>query len=125
MAYLMTLSLSGLVGAGLGYLVGRARIGRLSQSLGAALLGWIAGTTTRVAIWLLRNSSDWGVAAVSVGLVEVGMSAALTVLVAGLLHWILGWLGSTVSPSVAAYRPAILGFVGGLWAQGRSCLGSR
>ena len=86
MTHLITLAFAALVGAGLGYIAGRVPISPLIQSVGAALLGWIAGSATRVVVWFLRNPPDSGIAAVSVGLLEVAMSAALVTMAAGLLH---------------------------------------
>ena len=112
----LVLPLYGLaVGAAIGWLLNRLPIGALGQSVAAALIASVLSSVGAAHIWARSAADETGISAVTIdlfggviGLVVVGISAAL-------LHLMLGWrLGQAVHPSLGGSRPVILGSVSGL-----------
>jgi len=108
---------SALVALALGALGGRAlewlRIRPLFCSLGATMLGWALGSLVAAVAWL-NSPGESEVLAVSLGLREAAVSSITVALIAGVLHFGLGWAGSAISPYFAVHRGAVLGGVGGI-----------
>jgi hypothetical protein len=97
-----------------GLVISRLPAKAIVQSLGALLLGWLLGSLTPAIAWLKWPPADVDVLAVSVGLYEAVITTMLLGILGAAFHYALAWAGTTVHPSLALYRTAIMGLAGGL-----------
>ena len=98
-----------IVGAGAGYLASRIPVSAVLRYTLAAMAAYLAGTCIQVLQWLVRATSDSGVAAVSVDIRFMLMVLVLALVLSGVTHAALAWLG--VPLEVQRYVPLLLGML--------------
>jgi hypothetical protein len=124
MTGLGVLVVGGIVGAGIGYVIGRLPVSPVGASVGAAMLAWLVPGLIRAVVWQRRAVGESGIAAVSGGLVDSSMVAVVGIR-ALCVHAMLGWGCRAGAPWVVHRRPVILGVLGGiLGAATLSALGT-
>jgi hypothetical protein len=111
----LAMAIGAVAGIIAGYVCGRLPIAPLTQSIAAAILSSVLGSVARATLWFWHPPPHAEVLAVSFGLFESLLGLGAAVLGGAVLHFALGWAGTTIHPSLAAHRGAIIGLLAGVW----------
>jgi len=85
----------------------------LAQSIMAVVSAWLLASIVSGVLWLFDPPADADILAVTFGVTEAALSTAVIVVAAAGLHAGSEWIGGP--PSILAWRPLILGAIGGTY----------
>ena len=101
-------------GGVVGWLLDRLPMPETARSAASALIASVLTTVAVALVWARWSVDEMSIRAVSIDLFRGAIGLIIVAVAATALHFILGWLGQAVHPTLGSHRPLTLGVAAGV-----------